>query len=154
MAEIRGCQFPDDLFYDADLNLWLKPMSEDTWEVGITEFGGALVGDIYMFNPKPMNRDLELDEPFALIEVAKTVLTVKSPFPSILVGANEEIQERPIRINRQPFQSWLVHLKAVYPQTAKSVLLHGSQVKDRAIELMDLNRFTSLEEFKKSGGKN
>jgi glycine cleavage system H protein len=64
MAEIRGCQFPDDLFYDADLNLWLKPMSEDTWEVGITEFGGALVGDIYMFNPKPMNRDLELDEPF------------------------------------------------------------------------------------------
>jgi hypothetical protein len=45
-------------------------------------------------------------------------------------------------------------LKAVDPQTAKSVLLHGSQVKDRAIELMDLNRFTSLEEFKKSGGKN
>jgi glycine cleavage system H lipoate-binding protein len=79
---------------------------------------------------------------------------VKSPFASILVGANEEIQEKPIRINRQPFQSWLVHLKAVDPQSAKTVLLHGPQVKERAIELMDLNRFSSLEEFKKSGGKN
>ena len=154
MADIRGCQFPDDLFYDTDLNLWLRPVNDDTWEIGITEFGGALVGDIYMFNPKPMNRDLEFEEPFALIEVAKTVLTLKAPFQSVLVNANEDIQERPIRINRKPYESWLVHLKAVDSQAARQVLLHGDQVQTRAIELMDLNRFTSLEEFKKSGGNN
>lgn len=152
MAEVRGCLFPDDLFYDAELNLWLKPVDDQTWEVGITEFGGALVGDIYMFNPKPNQRDLELHEPFALIEVAKTILTVKSPFESVLICSNEEIQERPIKINRQPYESWLVHLKAVRPELAKSVLLTGDAVVSKANELMDLNRFTSLEEFKKSGG--
>lgn len=152
MAEVRGCLFPDDLFYDAELNLWLKPVDDQTWEVGITEFGGVLVGDIYMFNPKPNNRDLEANEPFALIEVAKTILTVKSPFQAILVQSNEEVQERPIKINRQPYQSWLVHLKAVEPELAKTVLLTGNQVVAKANELMDLNRFTSLEEFKKSGG--
>jgi glycine cleavage system H protein len=152
MADIRGCLFPDDLFYDADLNLWLRPVDESTWEVGITEFGAVLVGDIYMFNPKPMNRQLELDEPFALIEVAKTILTVKTPFPSTLVKANEAISERPIKINRQPFESWLVHLKAECPEQAKEGLLSGAQVSVRALELMALNRFTSLEEFKKTGG--
>ncbi len=152
MAEIRGCLFPDDLFYDVDLNLWLKPLDDSTWEVGITEFGLALVGDIYMFNPKPMNRQLELDEPFALIEVAKTILTVKTPFSSTLVASNDEIAERPIRINREPFQSWLVHLKAEHSEQAKAVLISGAAVSVRALELMDLNRFTSLEEFKKTGG--
>jgi glycine cleavage system H protein len=152
MADVRGCLFPDDLFYDAELNLWLKPVDDQTWEIGITEFGGALVGDIYMFNPKPNNRDLEVGEPFALIEVAKTILTVKSPFQAILVGSNEEIQERPIKINRQPYQSWLVHLRATQPDLAKASLLSGDTVIAKANELMDLNRFTSLEEFKKSGG--
>ena len=153
MADIRGCLFPDDLFYDADLNLWLRPVDESVWEVGITEFGAVLVGDIYMFNPKPMNRILELDEPFALIEVAKTILTLKTPFPSTLVKANDEIAERPIRINRNPFDSWLVHLKAFNDDQAEGVLVKGEQVLSRAIELMDLNRFTSLEEFKKVGGQ-
>ena len=154
MADIRGCHFPDDLFYDTDLNLWLRPVNDDTWEIGITEFGGALVGDIYMFNPKPMNRDLEFEEPFALIEVAKTVLTLKAPFQSILVNAHEEIQERPVRINRKPYESWLVHLKALHPETVSQTLFHGEALTARAIELMNLNRFTSLEEFKKSGGNN
>lgn len=152
MADIRGCLFPDDLFYDVDLNLWLRPINEATWEVGITEFGGALVGDIYMFNPKPIRRELELDEPFALIEVAKTILTIKTPFQATLVHANDEIAERPIRINRKPFESWLVHLEAKYPAQVIASLLKGEQVLPRAIELMDLNRFTSLEEFKKTGG--
>jgi glycine cleavage system H protein len=152
MAEIRGCLFPDDLFYDSELNLWLRPIDEQVWEVGITEFGGALVGDIYMFNPKPKNRDLESNEPFALIEVAKTVITVRSPFQSILIESNEPVQEKPFKINRQPYESWLVHLRAVDPVNAKSHLLTGDQVIAKANELMDLNRFTSLEEFKKTGG--
>ena len=152
MAEIRGCLFPDDLFYDVDLNLWLKPVDESTWEIGITQFGLALIGDVYMFNPKPMNRQLEVDEPFALIEVAKTILTVKTPFSSTLVKSNDEVAERPIKINREPFESWLVHLKAEHPEQTKALLIAGDQVSARALELMDLNRFTSLEEFKKTGG--
>jgi glycine cleavage system H protein len=152
MAEIRGCLFPDDLFYDSELNLWLKPIDDEIWEVGITQFGGALVGDIYMFNPKPKNRELEVNEPFALIEVAKTILTVRSPFEAILIESNEPVQEKPFKINRQPYESWLVHLKAVHPDQAKENLVTGEAVIARANELMDLNRFTSLEEFKKSGG--
>jgi glycine cleavage system H protein len=152
MAEIRGCLFPDDLFYDVDLNLWLKPIDESAWEIGMTEFGLALVGEIYMFNPKPMNRQLELDEPFALIEVAKTILTVKTPFSSTLIRSNDEMAERPIRINKGPFENWLVHLKAEHPEKAKELLITGEAVSDRALELMELNRFTSLEAFKKTGG--
>jgi hypothetical protein len=45
-------------------------------------------------------------------------------------------------------------LKATQPDLAKATLLSGDGVITKANELMDLNRFTSLEEFKKSGGDN
>lgn len=152
MSLIRGCQFPDELYFDQDLNLWLKPLGPKSWQVGITEFGGALVGDIYMFNPKPIGREFETGDAFALIEVAKTIITVKAPFPCLLTCANEEIQERPIRINKKPYESWLVHLEPLDLEGAKRQLLYGMPVILRAQELMDLNRFTSLEEFKAHGG--
>ena len=152
MPVIRGCDFPDDLSYDPDLNLWLKLVSPGEWQVGITQFGGALVGDIYMFNPKPLGRDIEAGHTFALIEVAKTIITVKAPFDATLILANEEVQERPVRIIRKPYESWLVHLRAHDPQRAQESLLSGQRVIERATELMDLNGFTALEEFKKSKG--
>ena len=152
MAEVRGCDFPDDLSYDPDLNLWLKQVHAEEWQVGITQFGGALVGDIYMFNPKPLGREIEAGHTFALIEVAKTIITVKAPFDATLTLANEEVQERPIRIIRKPYESWLVHLTAHDPKQAQESLLSGELVLKRALELMDLNAFTSLEEFKKGKG--
>lgn len=152
MSEIRGCDFPRHLLYDADLNLWFEPISDDEYRVGITPFGAALVGDIYMFNPKPLQRELEKNEPFALIEVAKTIITVRTPFAAIVTAANEPVQERPIKINRAPLESWLVHLRAVEPDEARQTLLPGQTIEARALELMDLNRFTSLEEFQKTKG--
>jgi glycine cleavage system H protein len=152
MSEIRGCAFPEHLLYDADLNLWFEPLSDDEYRVGITPFGAALVGDLYMFNPKPLQRELEKNEPFALIEVAKTIITVRTPFASIVTAANEPVQERPIKINRVPLESWLVQLRAIHPAEARQSLLPGNSIEARALELMDLNRFTSLEEFQKTKG--
>lgn len=152
MPLIRGCDFPDELYYDRELNLWLKPISSGEWQVGITQFGGALTGDIYMFNPKPTGREIELDKAFALIEVAKTILPVRTPFAAVLTAANEELCERPIRICRKPYESWLVHLKALEPDGVNQVLISGQDVTSRALELMDLNAFEDLEAYKKSKG--
>ena len=87
-----------------------------------------------------------------MIEVAKTIITVRTPFASIVTAANEPVQERPIKINRVPLESWLVQLRAIHPDEARQSLLPGHSIEARALELMDLNRFTSLEEFQKTKG--
>lgn len=149
MSEIRGCAFPDDLFYDNDLNLWFRQIESATFEVGITTFGHALSGDLYMFNPKPLGRFIESQRAFALVEAAKTVLAVRTPFDATIIDTNSALQLNPVMINRDPFGNWLVRLKASDHQAPSRVLLQGDQVGLRANALMDLYSFESLDTFAK-----
>ncbi len=148
MADVRGCAFPDDLRYDTDLNVWFRDLdgSQDggLLEAGLTAFGLAIVGELYMFNPRPVGRDIEAGRAFALIEVAKTVLSVRTPFACQIAEINEPLTESPTRINRQPFESWLVRLKVPNLSDAHALLLQGSAVVTRAVELMELNQMDVL----------
>lgn len=148
MADVRGCAFPDDLRYDTDLNVWFRDLdgSQDggLLEAGLTAFGLAIVGELYMFNPRPVGRDIEAGRAFALIEVAKTVLSVRTPFACEIAEINEPLTESPTRINRQPFESWLVRLKVPNLSDAHALLLQGSAVVTRAVELMELNQMDVL----------
>jgi len=149
MSEVRGCSFPDDLLYDSDLNLWFRQVEKDTFEVGITVFGHALSGDLYMFNPKPIGREIEASRAFALVEAAKTVLPVRTPFDAIIVETNPDPQQRPSIINQAPYQAWLVKLRALRCGEANEILLHGDQVAHRARSLMDMFNFESLDTYVK-----
>lgn len=149
MCQIRGCAFPDDLYFDHDLNLWFRRIDALTFEVGITPFGHALSGDLYMYNPKPVGREIAASRAFALVEAAKTVLPVRTPFDATIVQTNPEPESRPALINRDPFGTWLVHLRAVNHDEAMSVLMHGDQIEPRAETLMDLFNFKSLETYAK-----
>ena len=147
MADVRGCEFPDDLRYDAELNVWFRDLDQEHIEAGLTAFGLALVGELYMFNPRPVGREIEAGKAFALIEVAKTVLSVRTPFACEISDINEPLAESPMRINQQPFQSWLVRLKVPSLADAHGMLLQGDAVSARAIELMDLNQIHSFADF-------
>jgi glycine cleavage system H protein len=147
MPEIRGCQFPEDLFYDEDCNLWFEPIGDGEYKIGITQFGAALVGDIYMFNPKRIGRVVEIDEAFALIEVAKTILPMRVPLELTVTAVNEEVQAKPFLINTEAYKSWLVQAKFTDSVLADSNMLSGKAILEKANSAMDLNRFNSLEEF-------
>ena len=144
MAIVRGCDFPDDLAYDDDLNLWFRDAGVGSWDVGITSFGLARSGEIYMFNPRPPGRAIELGRAFALIEVAKTVLAVRCPFNCTITAVNEALTERPAPLNRDPYDHWLCRLAVTPPQTAAQALqalVRGAAVIGRATDLMELHAF-------------
>jgi len=147
MPEIRGCQFPEDLFYDEDCNLWFEPIGDGEYKIGITQFGAVLVGDIYMFNPKRIGRVVEVEEAFALIEVAKTILPMRVPLELTITAVNEEIQAKPFLINTEAYKSWLVQARFTDPALAQSIMFSGNAILEKANSTMDLNRFNSLEEF-------
>ena len=149
MAEIRGCVFPDELFYDLDLNLWFRPVDDMCFDVGITPFGHALSGDLYMFNPKPVGREIESSRAFALVEAAKTVLPVRTPFTARILRINTEPELKPSLINRDPLGTWLVTLCPSQQEEAHATLLRGAAVIERANQLMDLHHFESLDRYEK-----
>jgi glycine cleavage system H protein len=149
MADIRGCVFPDELSYDPDLNLWFRSVDDTCFDVGLTPFGHALSGDLYMFQPKPEGRDIESMRAFALVEAAKTVLPVRTPFAAKIVRTNPDPARKPALINRDPLGVWLVTLCPLQPEQAHTTLLRGTAVVERAHALMDLYRFESLQSAEK-----
>jgi glycine cleavage system H protein len=147
MPEIRGCQFPEELFYDEGCNLWFEPLADGEHKIGITQYGAVLVGDIYMFNPKRVGRLVEIEEAFALIEVAKTILPMRVPLELTITAINDEVQEKPFLINTEAYKSWLIKAKFTDPALAASIMFSGQALLEKANSAMDLNRFNSLEEF-------
>jgi len=144
MAVVRGCAFPDDLAYDEDLNLWFRDVGAGIWDVGMTEFGALRAGEIYMFNPRPVGREVEAGRAFAVIEVAKTVLAIRCPFDCTIEAANEALTLRPTPLNQDPYGNWLCRLAAASAgacQDARDRLIQGDAVIPRAIALMDLSAF-------------
>lgn len=153
MAEVRGCEFPDDLSYDQELNVWFRDLGAGRFEAGLTAFGLALVGDLYMFNPRPVGREIEANKAFALVEVAKTVLSVRSPFACEVLEVNEPLTATPMKINRSPYMNWLSRLVAQDPGVVQALLLNGTAVAVRANELMDLHQMTSFADYKPDQGR-
>lgn len=147
MPDIRGCQFPEHLSYDGECNLWFELLDGGEYRIGITQYGAVLVGDIYMFNPKRIGRLVEVDEAFALIEVAKTILPMRVPIELTVTAVNEAVQASPFLINREPYASWLIQARFTDNDQAKSIMHGGEAFLEIANTAMDLNRFYSLAEF-------
>ena len=141
MAIVRGYDFPDELAYDNDLGLWFRVVDTGSWEVGMTPFGLARSGEVYMFNSRPPGRTIEAGRAFALIEVAKSVLALRCPFDCIISAVNEALEQRPAPLNRDPYDHWLCRLEVVPSLAAgqaQEMLVSGPAVVPRAIALTDL----------------
>lgn len=152
LAEIRGCEFPDDLMYDDALNVWFRESGGGQVEAGLTAFGLALVGDLYMFEPRRVGCVIEATQAFALIEVANGVLSVFTPFSCVVAEINTPLETTPFKVNRSPYMNWLVRLEPDDLTQARSVLLSGTAVAVRANELMDLHGMTAWADFQRPLG--
>ena len=105
-----------------------------------------------MFNPRPVGREIEAGKAFALVEVAKTVLSVRTPFACEVTEINEPLVSTPTKISRSPYMNWLSRLSVQDMAAAQTLLLKGTDVSVRANELMDLHQMTSFADFKPDQG--
>lgn len=102
----RG-NIPDDLLYDTRYDMWVR-QDGDAFQVGITAFGVFLAGEIIAFTGKPKGAEIDYGRGLGTVESAKTVLAVHSPLALTLLDVNEDLEERPGPINRDPHVAWLV----------------------------------------------
>ena len=46
MGAMRGCNLPEDLFYNVENNAWAKREADGTVAVGLTSYACSLAGEI------------------------------------------------------------------------------------------------------------
>ncbi len=120
---------PADLYYLIEHQVWARLHDDGTVTAGITALGVKFAGDIYMARPKGVGVAVEQGRSVAVVELAKSIVSVKSPVTGTVVAVNEALAERPGLVHQDPYgQGWLARLRPVDFDADRAALLHGDAV--------------------------
>lgn len=110
---IKGFDFPDELFFHADHQVWARlEQGGAVARVGITALGIHLAGgEVYMARPKMVGAAVAQGGSVAVVELAKSIVSVKSPVSGTVVEINERLGAVPELVHRDPYgEGWLARL--------------------------------------------
>lgn len=129
MPTVRGCNLPDELFYDVPNNIWYRDNADGTVTLGMTAVAAAMAGQLVAFTPKKAGRPVQAGKSCATIESGKWVGPAKAAFDVELVEVNDGLVANPKLANSDPYGAgWLVKVKPVDWAAAKPGLVPGTAV--------------------------
>lgn len=95
-------RIPDDRLYCRKYDMWVKTDGEELL-IGATAFGLFLAGELIAFTAKPKGAEILVGRGMGTVESRKTVVAVHAPVSFFLLAGNDEAEERPALINRDPY---------------------------------------------------
>ena len=128
MANVRGCNLPDDLLYDVENHIWYREESDGNVKLGMTAVATAMAGQLVAFTPKKVGRSVDAGKSCATVESGKWVGPAKSAAAGAVVAVNEAMVAKPALANEDPYAAWLVVLKPADWAAVKPTLTPGAQV--------------------------
>jgi glycine cleavage system H protein len=121
--------FPDGLHYLVEHQTWARVHDDGTATVGITSLGIRLSGEIYMCRPKSVGSLLEQGKSVAVVELAKSIVSVKSPVTGTVVEVNPALAEKPELVHQDPYGAgWLARVALTQFDTDRAALVTGDAV--------------------------
>ena len=104
---------------------WLKPESDGTVLIGITDYAQNSLGDITYVQLPKVGAVLKAGETFGVVESVKAASDLYSPVSGTVVAVNSALDSAPETINQSPYeQGWMLKLKPT-DATAIDALLDG-----------------------------
>ncbi len=126
MATVKGCNIPDDLYYNVENNVWARREADGTVTIGMTMYAAALAGQIVSYTPKKVGRSVEQNKSAATVESGKWVGPVKAPVSGEVIAVNEVLSASPGTINGDPYGSgWMVKMKPTNWEAESGGLVTG-----------------------------
>lgn len=131
MAEYRGCELPEDLYYDLDY-LWVRPEGGGLYRIGVTDPSQTMAGRVLHVTIRAVGTHRERKRPVALLESGKWVGGIPAPFSGTIVERNARVIENPSLINIAPYtDAWLVVMRADDPAHALDQLATGAEALEK-----------------------
>jgi glycine cleavage system H protein len=125
MAEYRGCQLPEDLFYDLDY-VWLRAGNDGLITIGVTDPAQTMGGRVLSVHIKKLGTALRAGRHVATLESGKWVGGIPVRFAAIVAERNEALLADPHLVNVDPYGAgWIARLRPDDPQSALTGLATG-----------------------------
>ena len=142
MITERGCGFPIDRYYHADYNVWVQPGAPGVVTLGATSYGVALAVEFFAFTPKALGTKVEIGRAVGVLELSKTVVSVRTPVSGTLLEVNTAAVAKPATIGADPYGAgWLVRLAAKWDEAVSHRLLSGDDLAPAFEAEMALENF-------------
>ena len=138
---VLGHDYPDELHYLVDDQVWARLHDDGSATVGIAAMGIAQAGEVYMCRPKPVGADVAQGRSVAVVELAKSIVSVRSPVTGVVVEVNPRLAREPELVHRAPYgDGWLARLRLADLSADLSALVHGETVGAAMERYARLNR--------------
>jgi len=140
--KVGGLEFPDDVRVHPEHDTWARPEPDGSVRVGITALGTRLSGEVYMCRPKPVGSAVGQGRAIAVVELAKAIVSVRSPLAGTVLEVNGALAAHPERIHEDPYgEGWIARLRPDAPlDEAGAGLLAGAALAAAAAERIRLER--------------
>lgn len=126
--------FPTGLLYDVANQVWARPEADGSVTVGITALGTRLSGEVYMCRPKPVGQAVARGRSVGVVELAKSIVSVKSPLAGVVCAVNPLLATEPERVHLDPYGSgWLVRITPTDWSADGATLLHDEAAVAQAM---------------------
>jgi glycine cleavage system H protein len=130
MANVRGCNLPDDLFYFIEKHVWAKPLEGGVVRVGITAVAAKLSGGklaALTVKAKNIGQEVLQGKSLATVESSKFVGPVPAPVTGVVLRANEKLASDPNLATSDPYgEGWVAEMQASNWEAEKASLVTGA----------------------------
>ena len=131
MSEYRGCDLPENLYYDLDY-IWVRPEAGGTYRIGITDPSQTMAGRVQYVWIKEIGTRRARRKPVARVESGKWAGGIPAPFDGVIVERNQRVLDAPDLVNIAPYtDAWLVVMKPDDPGHALDHLATGSEAVEK-----------------------
>lgn len=127
MTDVKGCNIPEDLHYWTEKHVWVRPESDGTVTIGITDVAQNLAKGIISVTPKGIGRSLQRGKSAGTLESGKWVGPVSTPVSGEIVAVNDLLLASPKLINEDPYgDGWFARLRPTDWENERATLVTGA----------------------------
>ena len=128
--ECNSCEFHPELYYDAEFQIWIKPLDDGSLQLGMTDISQTIAGRILHVRVRKPGTQRPPGKPIATLESGKWAGPVPNPIACIIVDANVQVLENPVLLNQSPYSAWIARVQPVDDiEQALSVLVTGKEAE-------------------------
>lgn len=140
-VKLHGFEFPDELHYHVEHEVWARVAGDGTATVGISALGVHQAGEIYMCRAKAVGTQVEQGRSIAVVELAKSIVSVKCPVSGEVLEINPRLGTTPELVHLDPYgEGWIARLRLLDWGRDAAGLVHGEGVAAAMEHCAWLNR--------------
>ena len=127
MADIKGYNMPDDLYYHKE-HSWARVVGTKV-TVGMTDFFQKEAGDVVFVDLPEEEDEVSQGEVCGKIQSRKWIGKLVAPISGEITEINEDLEEDTSLVNSDPYgQGWILVIEAEDLESELSELMQGDEV--------------------------